>query len=114
MKLLLQFNSFFIVATNPLPLDVLPEPFPDGSKLGLPVAVIASNRPHYLYRMLTSLLAAQGAQPSLVTVFIDGFHDEPLAVTHVLGMRGIQHTPISRENARISQVCCFLIQQECR
>ena len=87
-----------------MPLDALPQPFPDGSKLGLPVAVIASNRPHYLYRMLTSLLAAQGAQPSMVTVFIDGFYDEPLAVTQLLGMRGIQHKPRGVKNARISQV----------
>ena len=94
----------FSVGTNPLPLYVPPSPFPDGSRLNLPVAVIASNRPHYLYRMLTSLLTVHGVQPSLVTVFIDGFHDEPLALARVLGMRGIQHTPISRENARISQV----------
>lgn len=55
--------------------------------------------------MLRSMLSAHGAQPDKVTVFIDGFFDEPLAVAKLLGLRGIQHTPVSSKNARISQVC---------
>merc|ERR1712142_977167 len=69
----------------------------------VPVAIIASNRPAYLYRMLKSLLSAKGAQPDMITVFIDGFYEEPLAVAKLFGLRGIQHTPIGVRNARISQ-----------
>ena len=56
----------------------------------VPVAIIASNRPQYLYRMLRSLLSANGANPSMITVFIDGFYAEPLAVAKLFGLRGIQ------------------------
>ncbi|CAB3383749.1 Hypothetical predicted protein [Cloeon dipterum] len=69
----------------------------------VPVAIIASNRPHYLYRMLRSLLSAHGANPDMITVFIDGYFEEPLEVTKLFGLRGIQHTPIGIKNARISQ-----------
>ncbi|XP_023720980.1 protein O-linked-mannose beta-1,2-N-acetylglucosaminyltransferase 1 isoform X2 [Cryptotermes secundus] len=69
----------------------------------VPVAVIASNRPHYLYRMLRSLLSAHGANPEMITVFIDGYFEEPLEVTKLFGLQGIQHTPIGIKNARISQ-----------
>jgi beta-1,2-N-acetylglucosaminyltransferase len=69
----------------------------------VPVAIIASNRPHYLYRMLRSLLSAHGANPDMITVFIDGYFEEPLEVTKLFGLRGIQHTPIGTKNARISQ-----------
>ena len=50
-----------------------------------------------------SLLSARGAQPEMITVFIDGFYEEPLAVAKLFGLRGIQHTPIGLKNARISQ-----------
>ncbi len=69
----------------------------------VPVAIIASNRPQYLYRMLRSLLSATGADPALITVFIDGFYEEPMAVARLFGLRGIQHTPMGTRNARISQ-----------
>ena len=39
----------------------------------------------------------------MITVFIDGFYEEPLAVAKLFGLRGIQHTPIGLKNARISQ-----------
>ena len=52
---------------------------------------------------LRSLLSARGAQPEMITVFIDGFYEEPLAVAKLFGLRGIQHTPIGLKNARISQ-----------
>ncbi|CAG2114436.1 unnamed protein product, partial [Medioppia subpectinata] len=69
----------------------------------VPVAIVASNRPHYLYRMLRSLLSSGGCNPSMITVFIDGYFEEPLEVTKLFGLRGIQHTPIGVGNARISQ-----------
>ncbi|PNF43589.1 hypothetical protein B7P43_G03206, partial [Cryptotermes secundus] len=53
--------------------------------------------------MLRSLLSAHGANPEMITVFIDGYFEEPLEVTKLFGLRGIQHTPIGVKNARISQ-----------
>ncbi|ODM98945.1 Protein O-linked-mannose beta-1,2-N-acetylglucosaminyltransferase 1, partial [Orchesella cincta] len=41
--------------------------------------------------------------PSMVTVFIDGYYQEPMAVSKLFGLRGIQHTPLGQRNARISQ-----------
>ncbi|XP_013854873.1 protein O-linked-mannose beta-1,2-N-acetylglucosaminyltransferase 1 isoform X2 [Sus scrofa] len=76
---------------------------PDNKVLHVPVAVIAGNRPNYLYRMLRSLLSAQGVSPQMITVFIDGYYEEPMDVVALFGLRGIQHTPISIKNARVSQ-----------
>lgn len=97
------FSTFFS-GSNPAPLDIKSDPLPNGQKMTLPVAIIASNRPNYLYRMIRSVLSAQGADPSKITVFIDGYFEEPLAVARLFGIRGIQHTPVSSKNARISQV----------
>lgn len=63
---------------------------------------MASNRAHYLYRMLRSLLAANGVNSSLVSVFIDGFYEEPLQVSQLFAVRAIQQRPQSRRSARIS------------
>lgn len=88
---------------EPAPLTFSPKSFVNNRVSNVPVAVIASNRPHYLYRMLRSLLSADGVNQSMITVFIDGYYDEPLEVTKLFGLRGIQHTPIGVANARISQ-----------
>ena len=56
-----------------------------------------------LSRMLRTLLTANGANPEMITVFIDGFYDEPLAVAKLFGLRGVQHAPMGVRNARISQ-----------
>ena len=42
--------------------------------------------------------------PSMVTVFIDGFFDEPAYVARMFGLKVDQHEPISKKNARIAQV----------
>ncbi|KAJ1519905.1 hypothetical protein ONE63_004143 [Megalurothrips usitatus] len=88
---------------DPAPVTFSPEPILNNRVSNVPVAIIASNRPHYLYRMLRSLLAARGARPDMVTVFIDGYFSEPMEVTRLFGLRGVQHTPIGVKNARISQ-----------
>ncbi|ELU12459.1 hypothetical protein CAPTEDRAFT_154180 [Capitella teleta] len=88
---------------DPAPLTFTPDPVPDNLVHNIPVAVIASDRPHYLYRMLRSLLSADGVNPDMITVFIDGYFEAPLEVTHLFGLRGIQHTPIGVKNARIAQ-----------
>ena len=69
----------------------------------LPVVVIASNRPQYLFRMLTSLLSAAGVNPDQITVFIDGQFEEPMAITSLFGLKGVFHKPIGVKNARVSQ-----------
>ncbi|XP_047739737.1 protein O-linked-mannose beta-1,2-N-acetylglucosaminyltransferase 1 isoform X2 [Hyalella azteca] len=88
---------------EPAPLAFSTEQLLNNRVHDVPVTIIASNRPHYLYRCLRSLLGAPGVNPSLVTVFIDGYYEEPLAVTRLFGLRGIQHTPLGVRNARISQ-----------
>ncbi|EQB77442.1 protein O-linked-mannose beta-1,2-N-acetylglucosaminyltransferase 1 isoform 7 [Camelus ferus] len=88
---------------DPTPIEFSPDPLPDSKVLNVPVAVIAGNRPNYLYRMLRSLLSAQGVSPQMITVFIDGYYEEPMDVVALFGLRGIQHTPISIKNARVSQ-----------
>lgn len=54
----------------------------------VPISIVASNRPQYLYRMLRTLLSARGCNPSMITVFIDGYFEEPLEVTKLFGLRG--------------------------
>lgn len=68
----------------------------------VPVVVMASNRPYYLYRMLRSLLAADGVNSSMVTVFIDGYYEEPLRICQLFDLRVVQQIPLSRRSARIS------------
>ncbi|RWS14828.1 hypothetical protein B4U79_10427 [Dinothrombium tinctorium] len=89
--------------TDPAPLTFSPDNLPNNKVENVPVTIIASNRPQYLYNMLRSLLSAQGANKEMITVFIDGYFEEPLEVTKLFGLRGIQHTPIGVKNARISQ-----------
>ncbi|XP_037799344.1 protein O-linked-mannose beta-1,2-N-acetylglucosaminyltransferase 1-like [Penaeus monodon] len=89
--------------SDPAPLAFTTEPLLNNQVHDVPVAIIASNRPHYLYRSLRSLLAAPGVNPDMITVFIDGYYEEPLAVTKLFGLRGIQHTPLGVRNARITQ-----------
>uniref|UniRef100_H2YNG9 Alpha-1,3-mannosyl-glycoprotein 2-beta-N-acetylglucosaminyltransferase n=1 Tax=Ciona savignyi TaxID=51511 RepID=H2YNG9_CIOSA len=69
----------------------------------VPVAVIASNRPQYLYRMLMTLLNADGVNKDKIIVFIDGHFVETMEVARLLGVRGIYHTPAGVKAARISQ-----------
>ena len=101
------FNDLnFIIFTgdDPLSLDFNPPPFQDSSRLKLPVAIMASNRPSYLLRMLLSLRTVEGLDTSLVTVFIDGFFDEPASVAKLFGLNVEQHAGAGRLNSRISQV----------
>ncbi|XP_033272374.1 protein O-linked-mannose beta-1,2-N-acetylglucosaminyltransferase 1 isoform X1 [Orcinus orca] len=62
---------------DPTPIEFSPDPLPDNKVFNVPVAVIAGNRPNYLYRMLRSLLSAQGVSPQMITVFIDGYYEVP-------------------------------------
>ena len=65
---------------------------------------MASHRPSYLLRMLLGLQKVEGLDPSMITVFVDGFWPEPASVTRLLGVKLEQHAGVSRLNARIGQV----------
>uniref|UniRef100_A0A8C5IZJ1 Protein O-linked-mannose beta-1,2-N-acetylglucosaminyltransferase n=1 Tax=Junco hyemalis TaxID=40217 RepID=A0A8C5IZJ1_JUNHY len=73
---------------DPTPIEFNPDPV---------------SAPLSLRRMLRSLLSAQGVNPQMITVFIDGYYEEPMDVVELFGLSGIQHTPISIKNARVSQ-----------
>ncbi|XP_065826433.1 protein O-linked-mannose beta-1,2-N-acetylglucosaminyltransferase 1-like [Oscarella lobularis] len=90
---------------HPSPIIVSSDaPLPGNRLHGVPIAIIASNRPFYLYRMLRSLFAARGApDASMVTIFIDGFNEQPAALARLFGVRGVQHMPQSEKNGRIAQ-----------
>ncbi|KAM7012207.1 protein O-linked-mannose beta-1,2-N-acetylglucosaminyltransferase 1 [Tautogolabrus adspersus] len=88
---------------DPAPIEFNPDPLINNNVFRVPVAVIAGNRPNYLYRMLRSLLSAHGVNPQMITVFIDGYYEEPMDVVELFGLKGVQHTPISIKNARVSQ-----------
>lgn len=89
---------------NPVPLEIDPPAFPDGSRFKLPIAIMASNRPSYLLRMLLGMQKVHGLDTSMMTVFIDGFWPEPASITRLLGVNLEQHAGVSRRNARICQV----------
>lgn len=96
---------FFIISgKDPVPIDLKGEKLPGNRVAELPVAIIASNRPQYLYRMLRGLLTVPGANPEMITVYIDGFFDEPAAVCKLFNVKAVQHTPICSKNCRIGQV----------
>ncbi|XP_033636550.1 protein O-linked-mannose beta-1,2-N-acetylglucosaminyltransferase 1-like [Asterias rubens] len=88
---------------DPAPIEMKPEKLLNNTVWNLPVVVIASNRPNYLYRMLRSLLSAHGVNPKMINVFIDGYFEEPLEVIRLFDLKGIQHTPIGVKAGRISQ-----------
>ena len=96
--------TFSIVGDHPVSLAFNPPAFQDGSRLQLPMAIMAGNRPSYLLRMLFSLGRVEGLDPSLVTVFIDGFFDEPSSVAKLFQLNVEQHAGSGKLNARICQV----------
>ncbi|XP_050526842.1 protein O-linked-mannose beta-1,2-N-acetylglucosaminyltransferase 1-like isoform X2 [Daktulosphaira vitifoliae] len=91
------------VCNNPDPLTFFPPALEDSNLQNVPVSIIASNRPHYLFKMLKGLLQIKGVQTDMITVFIDGYYDEPMEVTKLFGLRGVQHMPVGAKNARITQ-----------
>eukprot|EP00112_Aurelia_sp_Birch-Aquarium-sp1_P004363 Seg1493.5 transcript_id=Seg1493.5/GoldUCD/mRNA.D3Y31 product="Protein O-linked-mannose beta-1 2-N-acetylglucosaminyltransferase 1" protein_id=Seg1493.5/GoldUCD/D3Y31 len=100
-----KFEGYGSVCTckDPAPIDLKGEPLPNSRVADLPIAVIASNRPQYLYRMLRGLLSVPGSNPAMVTVYIDGFFDEPAAVSRLFNVKPVHHTPVCSKNCRIGQ-----------
>lgn len=89
---------------DPESIDFDPPALEDGSRIDLPVLIMAGNRPQYLFRMLKSLRRVQGLNPDMVTVFIDGFFDEPGSIARMFGVRVYKHEGVSVKNSRICQV----------
>lgn len=99
------FSTLFnFEGTNPAPINLRGEPLPTNNVENLPISVIASNRPHYLFRMLRGLLSTPGVDPKMVTIFIDGFYDEPSAIAELFRVSVVEHMPLCSKNCRISQV----------
>lgn len=53
-------------------------------------------------RMLMTLLKADGVNTNMITVYIDGYYEEPFCITKLFGVNGIQNFPTARGKARIS------------
>ena len=101
-----EYEGYFDICrcTNFAPIKLKGKSLPNNRIINLPVAVIAANRPLYLARMLQKALTAQGADPKMFTVYIDGnTHKEPVALAKLFGLRVVQHDPICSRNCRISQ-----------
>ena len=74
------------------------------NKLGhAPVVIIASNRPRYLFRMLYKLLNVPGADRKMMTVFIDGYHNETRAVAELFSMRVVINQIECKSYCRVQQ-----------
>ena len=100
----------FFKGEDPHSLVFDPPPLPDGSRIDLPVLIMTSNRPHYLFRMLQSLRRVVGLNAAMVTVFIDGFFEEPALLAGLYKLKVDQHEGVSQRNARISQVQCHAVK----
>lgn len=68
-----------------------------------PVVIIASKRPRYLFRMLRKLLSVAGADPNMITVFVDGFYNETKAVADLFGLKVVVNEIKCTQNCRIQQ-----------
>ncbi|CAD5116976.1 unnamed protein product [Dimorphilus gyrociliatus] len=88
---------------KPVSISFDPEELEEDNLQNVPVVLIASNRPYYLYRTLRRLLSTKGVRKKNVIVFIDGYFQAPLEVCQLFDVQGIQHTPIGQKNARIHQ-----------
>ena len=84
---------------SPAPVSFV-SPFLVGNRVGkAPITIMASNRPHYLYAMLAKLLSVPGVNKNMVTVYVDGFHDEVIALTDLLDVRIVEHNPLPPSHA---------------
>lgn len=68
----------------------------------LPIIVMASNRPRYLYRMLLTLLQTDNVKREHIDVFIDGFFDEPTDVAKLLNVSFINNVHVCKGACGIS------------
>lgn len=88
---------------HPLSLDLAAPDIPGSRVDKVPIVVIASNRPGYLYRMLTQLLQTPGVKRYNVNVFIDGPYQETMDVASLLGVFYKQNTHLCDSNCGVSQ-----------
>uniref|UniRef100_A0AAQ4PW52 Protein O-linked-mannose beta-1,2-N-acetylglucosaminyltransferase n=1 Tax=Gasterosteus aculeatus aculeatus TaxID=481459 RepID=A0AAQ4PW52_GASAC len=87
---------------DPATIEFNPDPLPNNNVFNVPVAVIAGNRPNYLYRPVWLCKPFNN-----LYIFCVPLTQEPMDVVELFGLKGVQHTPISIKNARVSQVNRF-------
>lgn len=90
-----QYIGFYSICNcaRPSPIHFQPEELPNNRMKMVPVSIVASNRPHYLYKTLAKLLSSQGVSRDMVTVYIDGFHDQVVSLLDILDVRYVEHSP---------------------
>lgn len=77
---------------NPQVLNTKIPPVLENSRLNnVPIAIMASNRPQYLLRMLQRLLVTPGVNKDMVTVYIDGQHGAPANIARLFHLNAV-HT----------------------
>lgn len=84
------FNSI-CNCTHPSPIQFRPAELLGNRMKSVPISIVASNRPHYLHRMLQKLLSNQGVTRDMVTVYVDGYYDQVIALLDVLGVRFVEN-----------------------
>ncbi|KAK7078239.1 Protein O-linked-mannose beta-1,2-N-acetylglucosaminyltransferase 1, partial [Halocaridina rubra] len=97
---------------DPAPLLYSPVEL-DGSTIpNVPLVVIASNRPTYLYRCLLSILRQAGGHLKRILVIIDGYHQEVRDLLRLLQVPFIEHKAEGiNQSSRISDHYRFSITQ---
>lgn len=78
-----------LVVPPPLLPDALGEPSLSRAT-DFPIGLIAGNRPNYLHRCLTALVALPGVNPARILVLVDGLFPEPFEVARAFGVRAIR------------------------
>ncbi|XP_065908430.1 protein O-linked-mannose beta-1,2-N-acetylglucosaminyltransferase 1-like [Dysidea avara] len=77
---------------DPVSINIIPKPLFHNQLQSTPVAIVATDRAQSLYRTLHALLSAPGANPSLITVFLDGVYSGPIFVAQLFNIRVESHT----------------------
>ena len=89
-------NSHDALYKKPIPLI--------GNKIaGFPIVIIASNRPRYLFRMLRKLMGVAGVDPNVITVFVDGFYNETIAVAELFALQTVVNEIECTKICRVQQ-----------
>ncbi|KAF2368722.1 Glycosyl transferase family 13 [Trinorchestia longiramus] len=88
-------NPFFLkknrgALTNPYDVDI-------------PILVLTANRTRLLFRVLEALGAQPGVHEDLITVVMDGWHEEAARLAHVLNFRLLIHRPEGNSSILVSR-----------
>ncbi|XP_065890995.1 protein O-linked-mannose beta-1,2-N-acetylglucosaminyltransferase 1-like [Dysidea avara] len=100
-----QFPQYTALCTdeNPAEFYVETKPFPGNNIPNVPVALVATNRTTRIHRSLYHLLQADGANKSLITVFLDGMFPMQVAVAKLFGVNAVCNPVKSTGMYRITE-----------